>query len=321
MQRSSEPWGPSASLDTLRARAAVLARIRAFFAARGVLEVDTPQLCPVSATDPLLDSVTARPFHDGRDWYLQTSPEFPLKRLLAAGSGPLYQMGKCFRRGEAGPRHNPEFTMLEWYRPGFDLDTLIREVASLVAELLPGLPLRRATYRELFRRYAGIDPFNDTDASVQARALMLSPDAAHWERDALLDLLFSAQVEPHLGAGCLEVVTEFPASQAALARTCRDVAGDLVAARFELFMRGLEIANGYDELCDPAELRRRFEADNSERLRRGLVPVPVDERLLAAMTHGLPACSGVALGVDRLLMVALGKQRIDEVIAFSAERA
>jgi lysyl-tRNA synthetase class 2 len=203
VQRSSEPWGPSASLDTLRARAAALARIRAFFAARGVLEVDTPQLCPVSATDPLLDSVTAQPFRDGRDWYLQTSPEFPLKRLLAAGSGPLYQMGKCFRRGEAGPRHNPEFTMLEWYRPGFDLDTLIQEVASLVAELLPGLPLRRATYRELFRRYAGIDPFNDTDASVQARALVLAPDAAHWERDALLDLLFSAQVEPHLGAGWL----------------------------------------------------------------------------------------------------------------------
>lgn len=321
MQRPPEPWGPSASFETLRARAVALARIRAFFTSRGVLEVDTPQLCPVGATDPLLDSVTAEPFRDGRLWYLQTSPEFPLKRLLAAGSGPVYQLGKCFRRGEAGPRHNPEFTMLEWYRPGFDLDTLIDEVAELVGELLPGLPLRRASYGELFLQHAGIDAFTETEASLQARAEALTPDAASWDRDALLDLLFSAQVEPHLGGGCLEVVTEFPASQAALARTHRDARGHLVAARFELFMRGLEIANGYDELCDAVELRGRFDADNAERLGRGLAPMPVDERLLAAMAHGLPACSGVALGVDRLLMVVLGKQRIDEVIAFGAERA
>ena len=321
MQRSPEPWGPSASLETLRARAAALSRIRAFFAARGVLEVDTPQLAPVSATDPLLDSIPAQPFRDGRHWYLQTSPEFLLKRLLAAGSGPIYQLGKCFRRGEAGPRHNPEFTMLEWYRPGFDLDALIGEVAALAGELVPGLPLLRAPYRELFRQHAGLDPFTDTDAALRAHAAALAPDAAGWDRDALLDLLFSARVEPQLGHGVLQVVTEFPASQAALARTQVDAQGDRVAARFELFMRGLEIANGYDELCDPVELRRRFEADNEERARRGLEVIPVDERLLAAMAHGLPDCSGVALGVDRLLMVALGKQRIEEVIAFGADRA
>lgn len=321
MQRLPEPWSPSASLETLRSRGAALARIRAFFAARGVLEVDTPQLSPVSATDPLLDSVPAQPFRDGRDWYLQTSPEFLLKRLLAAGSGPIYQLGKCFRRGEAGPRHNPEFTMLEWYRPGFDLDALIDEVAALVAELVPGLPLARASYRDLFRQHAGLDPFSESDAGLQARAAALAPDADGWERDALLDLLFSAHVEPRLGHGVLQVVTDFPASQAALARTRADAQGDRVAARFELFMRGLEIANGYDELCDPVELRRRFEVDNEERKRRGLETIPLDERLLAAMAHGLPDCSGVALGVDRLLMVALGKQRIEEVIAFGADRA
>ncbi len=321
MARPPELWRPSASLDTLRARAAALARIRAFFTARGVLEMDTPQLCPVSATDPLLDSIPAEPFRDGRTWYLQTSPEFLLKRLLAAGAGPVYQMGKCFRRGEAGPRHNPEFTLLEWYRPGFDLDRLIDEVAALIEELLPGLPVRRASYRAVFLRHAGLDPFTETDAAVQARALPLAPDARGWDRDALLDLLFSAHVEPRLGEACVEVVTEFPASQAALARTRRDERGDTVAARFEVFIRGLEIANGYDELCDAGELRGRFEQDNAERGRRGLDPVPVDERLLAAMAHGLPACSGVALGVDRLLMVALGKHRIDEVIAFGADRA
>ena len=321
MQRPSELWGPSSSLDTLRARAAALARIRAFFASRGILEVDTPQLCPVSATDPLLDSVPAQPFRDGRTWYLQTSPEFPLKRLLAAGSGPIYQLGKCFRRGEAGPRHNPEFTMLEWYRPGLDLGALIAEVAALAGELVPGLPLRSASYRTLFLLHAGIDPFAVDDPQLRERAVAFAPDADSWDRDAILDLLFSTLVEPRLGDGCLEVVTDFPASQAALARTRSDEHGNRVAARFELFMRGLEIANGYDELCDPSELRRRFEADNAERLRRGLDPVPVDERLLAAMSHGLPECSGVALGVDRLLMVALGKQRIDEVIAFGADRA
>jgi lysyl-tRNA synthetase class 2 len=321
VHRQAEHWAPSASLETLRARAGLVTRIRAFLAARGVLEVETPQLAPVTATDPLLDSVPAQPFRDGRDWFLQTSPEFAMKRLLAAGSGPIYQLGKCFRRGEEGPRHNPEFTMLEWYRPGFDLEALIAEVGELIAVAVPGLPLRRDSYRSLFAQHAGIDPFRDSDSRLRESAAGLAPDAADWDRDALLDLLFSARVEPHLGDGCLHVVTDFPASQAALARTRLDMQGDRVAARFEVFIRGLEIANGYDELCDPQELRRRFAADNAERLRRGLLPVPSDERLLAAMTQGLPDCAGVALGVDRLLMVALGKTRIDEVMAFTAERA
>ena len=295
--------------------------IRAFFAARGVLEVDTPLLAPVSATDPLLDSIRAEPFRDGRSWYLQTSPEFALKRLLAAGIGPVYQMGKAFRRGEAGPRHNPEFTMLEWYRPGFGTQALIDEVAALVTEVAGPRPVRQDSWRSLFCQATGLDPFLCATADLVEAAREHAEDAGGWDRDALLDLLFAERVEPGLGRDCLQFVDGFPASRAALARTTHDAEGTLVADRFELFVDGLEIANGYNELCDSAELRRRMNVDNTARLALGLEPVPVDERLLAAMAHGLPESAGVALGVDRLVMVALGAARIEEVISFGAQRA
>lgn len=298
-----------------------MARIRAFFAARGVLEVETPLLSRAAVTDPLLSSVPAQPFGEGHCWYLHTSPEFAMKRLLAAGSGPIFQLARCFRRAESGPRHNPEFTMLEWYRPGFGLDALIAEVAELVATIAPGLPLRRDGYRALFRQHVGVDPLLAPLESLRERALPLAPDAAHWDRDTLLDLLFAGLAEPQLGRGCLQFVERFPASRASLARRVQDPDGQPVAERFELFIEGLELANGYDELCDAEELLARFEADNDARRVAGLAPMPIDHHLLAAMRHGLPASAGVALGVDRLLMIALGARRIDEVIAFPAGRA
>jgi elongation factor P--(R)-beta-lysine ligase len=320
--RDGQPWRPGAGIDTLRRRAAIVATIRDFFAARGVLEVDTPQLSPVTATDPLLESIPAWPFGDGEAWYLQTSPEFAMKRLLAAGSGPIYQIAHAFRRRECGPRHNPEFAMLEWYRPGFDTQQLMAEVADLVGTVIGAREPRRDAWRELFLRHAGIDPFAAAVAALRERAAERAGDAVRdWEREELLDLLFSDLVEPRLGHGCLQFVDAFPAARASLARTTHDAAGNAVADRFELFVDGCELANGYDELCDAAELRRRMEADERTRAARGLAPSAPDERLLAAMVSGLPACAGVALGVERLLMIALGATHIDEVLAFSAQRA
>jgi lysyl-tRNA synthetase class 2 len=321
MERDPAGWPPGATIATLRRRATLLRRIRTFFEARNVLEVDTPQLCPVTVTDPLLDSIPAQPFHDGVTWYLQTSPEFAMKRLLAAGSGPIYQMAKAFRRAEHGQRHNPEFTMLEWYRPGFSTAQLIEEVAALALAVVGTRALHHDSYRAVFRRETGVDPYAAPTALLRERAQTLAADVSGWERDTLLDLLFSACVEPRLGHHSLQFVDGFPAARAALARTTRDAQGTLVADRFELFIDGLEIANGYNELCDAVELRRRMHADNAQRARLGLAEVAVDECLLAAMTAGLPQSAGVALGVDRLLMIALGAARLDQVLAFDAARA
>lgn len=322
MPRAGSAWRPGATLATLRRRAEILATIRAFFAARGVLEVDTPQLSPVTATDPLLASVPALPWADDTRWFLQTSPEFAMKRLLAAGSGPIYQIAHAFRRAEHGRLHNPEFSMLEWYRPGFDAEALAAEVAELVTAVIGAREVRRDAWGSLFRAGVGLDPFTAGDADLRAAAARSAGDTVRgWARDELLDLLFSEHVEPQLGQGCLQFVDAFPAARASLARTLNDADGHRVADRFELFIDGCEIANGYHELLDAAELRTRMEADNAARRALGEDAIPVDERLLAAMAHGLPPCAGVALGVDRLVMIALGARDIDDVLAFSAPRA
>ncbi len=322
MRRSASAWRPGASLATLRRRAQILATIRAFFCTRGVLEVETPQLAPVSATDPLLASVTANPGLDDARWFLQTSPEFAMKRLLAAGVGPIYQIVHAFRHAEHGSRHNPEFSLLEWYRPGFDVAQLAAEVAELVSAVIGERPVRCDAWAELFRAATGLDPFAASDAELRAYAGVIGADAPDaWARDELLDLLFSEKVEPHLGEGCLHFVDSFPATRASLARIVTDARGHRVADRFELFIDGHEIANGYNELLDAGELRERMLADNAQRRGRALEEIPLDERLLAAMEHGLPECAGVALGLDRLVMIAVGVREIDAVLAFSALRA
>lgn len=320
-------WRPTAGVAVLRARARMLAQLRAFFAGRDVLEVETPALCNAGVTDPHLTNPATTCLlpggHEPRRLYLQTSPEYAMKRLLAAGSGAIYQIGKAFRGGEAGRCHNPEFTLIEWYRPGLDYAAIITETAALVAEVTGRRAAEeRLSYAEAFRRHAGIDPLRAALPAIRERAAAAGMDVGdpeRLERDDWLDLLLSHLVAPRLGLGRPTFLTEFPASQAALARL---IPGDPpVAARFELFIEGIEIANGFHELTDAGEQRRRFTEDNRRRARAGLPEMPIDERLLAALAAGLPECSGVALGFDRLVMIALGLPDLRQAIAFPTDLA
>lgn len=310
----------------------MLAQIRAFFSARGVLEVDTPLLSAHTVCDPQLDSLSTRytgPLAPrGTSLYLQTSPEFAMKRLLAAGSGPIYQICKAFRDGEAGRLHNPEFTLVEWYRPGFDHIQLMEEVAEMVSGLLCEhlslAPLERLSYQQAFVRHAGIDPHrasvSELQAALRARASGVVSELT--ERDALLDALLTHAVEPHLGQGRLCFLHDYPASQAALARLAAVPGEDyLVAERFELYLNGIELANGFHELGDPDEQRLRFSAHNAARRRLGKPELAADERLFAALQQGLPDSAGVALGLDRLIMLACGAERLGAVLAFPLDRA
>ena len=323
-------WRPTAPLDNLRRRADLLAGVRRFFGARGMLEVETPALGAAASTDLHLASLSTRlhGLHGGADsgepveLWLQTSPELHMKRLLAAGSGPIWQLARAFRDGEAGGRHNPEFTLLEWYRPGWDHHRLMDEVEELLGDLLGTGRAERLTYREAFLRHAGVDPFDAQLEELQERAAALGIATGELpaDRETWLQLLLSLAVEPRLGrGGAPSFVLDFPAEQAALARVRPD--DPPVAERFEVFVAGLELANGYHELTDPVEQERRFRGDLSARQVRGLPRVPGDQRLLAALAHGLPDCAGVALGFDRLVMLAVGARRIDEVIAFPLDRA
>lgn len=317
-------WRPGATIEVLRARAALLNKVRVFFAARDVLEVETPALVSAAVTDPHLHSLatcyTGPAAPAGRRLFLQTSPESAMKRLLAAGSGPIWQLARVFRDGEAGRLHNPEFTMLEWYRPGFDHHQLMDEVEALVAGML-ALPsgFERLTYAETFRRRLDIDPHIASDADLRRCARDHGLEASlPEERDGRLDLLLTHLIEPHLGAGRPVFLYDYPPSQAALARIRAE--GPPVAERFELYFNGVELANGYHELDDADEQRRRFEHDRELRRHAGLPDVAPDERLLAALRKGLPACAGVALGFDRLVLLAVGATSIDEVMAFSLNR-
>lgn len=320
-------WQPSAREDALRLRARVYAAIRAFFAARDVLEVETPVLSRAGNTDPNIES-----FHlefsgrtDGapRTRWLRTSPEFPLKRLLASGIGDCYELGRVFRDGEAGGRHNPEFTMLEWYRVGFDHRALMDETAQLVQDALAlvGMVARYEpiAYRDLYMRHLGIDPLRAEDAALREALGDVLVDPAGLTRDDWLDLLMTHRLQPAFPRDQLLAVYDYPASQCALARIRDD--DPPVAERFELYLGPLELANGYHELSDASEQRARFERDAVVRQRRGQAAPPIDEALLAALAQGLPACAGVALGVDRLLMAMAGMDRIADVLAFDFGRA
>jgi lysyl-tRNA synthetase class 2 len=322
-------WWPTADFEALRRRAAILARIRAFFAARGVLEVETPALSAATVTDLHLRSIACTVEVGGQPTrlFLQTSPEFAMKRLLAAGSGPIYQIAKAFRDGERGRLHNPEFTMLEWYRPGFDHHTLMDEMDELLQEILGGAPAERLTYGAAFAAVLGFEPDAASVEQLSAAACAHRLEVVGMDdagRDDWLHLLMSHLVEPTLGHAAPVFLYDYPASMAALARL-RPAEAErglpAVAERFEVYVRGVELANGFHELADGEEQRRRFEADLAERERRGLPAVPVDEHLLQALHAGLPDCAGVALGIDRLVLAALGGETLPEVLTFPIERA
>ncbi|MCL4106131.1 UNVERIFIED_CONTAM: hypothetical protein GTU68_058437, partial [Idotea baltica] len=322
-QASLEPvsWQPGASLELIRARSSIVTGIRAFFDARGVLEVETPLLCSAGATEPSIDPliVPQNAAQNGRR-FLQTSPEYAMKRLLAAGSGPIYQITKAFRDGELGPRHNPEFTLLEWYRPDYDHHQLMGELAELVGQCLDMQAWEKVSYRELFMAQLNLDPFTapvDQLRAVAQQNIDVSFDSQ--DRDLWLDLLISHLIEPQLAGMGMCFVYDYPASQAALAKIVKsdDV---YVGQRFELYVDGLELANGYCELTDPLEQGRRFQADNKRRSSTGLPEIPIDSLLLDAMQYGLPDCSGVAVGLDRLIMLATGNPDIRSVIPFDWAR-
>jgi lysyl-tRNA synthetase class 2 len=332
MTAGGADWRPSAAAARLKARAALLARTRGFFAARGLLEVDTPLVVNAPVSDVHIHSATVQLAHAaGAPLFLHTSPEYAMKRLLAAGSGDIYQICHVVRGFEQGRLHNPEFTLIEWYRLGVTLDELMDEVAALMRDLLGSPGAQRAderlSYRDAFLRELRLDPFTATLAELaQAAALIGFREAAaagaaggEVQRDESLELLMGARVGPRLGHGTLTFVHGYPASQAALARL--DTSDPRTARRFELYCDGIELANGFHELINAGEQRARFEQDNSERRRMGLPVHRPDERLLAALAAGLPDCAGVALGFDRALMLATGASHIDEVLAFPTGRA
>ena len=304
----------------------MLAQVRAFFATRGVLEVDTPQLVNYAVTDVNIHSAEVRwPRDDERPRYLHTSPEYAMKRLLAAGSGDIYQMCHVFRGEEQGPQHNSEFMIVEWYRRGWAFGALMDEVDALLRAVVDSsslAPTRYISYEQAFLETLGCNPLTDNDNQLQAEGRRAGFDEAlllRCDRDELLDLLMGACIGPQLGQDGPVFIQRYPASQAALARLDPDDAR--VALRFEFYLRGVELANGFEELGDGPEQRARFASDQRLRAARNL-PVPaMDEYLLAALSTGLPPCVGVALGFDRLLMLACNASSIDEVMAFTSERA
>jgi elongation factor P--(R)-beta-lysine ligase len=290
----SAPWRPSASAATLRRRAQALATVREFFRTRGVLEVDTPMMVNAPVSDVNIGSVRVEvPGRTGPPMFLHTSPEYAMKRLLAAGSGDIFQLCHVFRGAERGRQHNPEFTMVEWYRLGFSLQQLMDEVAQLVRALLGGNPpVEYLSYRDALRQHAGLDPLDADDATLQKAAQALGLDAQRARdaaRDELLDLVVGAQVGPTLGANTLTFLHRYPASQAALARLDPD--DPRLALRFELYHQGMELANGYHELTNAAEQRMRFNSDLQARKARGLPVSSPDPLLLGALESGLPDCA------------------------------
>lgn len=320
-------WQPTAQIETLKQRARILQNVRAFFAKRNVLEVQVPSITTASITEVHIDSIPIKLLSGNA--FLHTSPEYPMKRLLAAGMGDSYYLGSVFRQGESGGEHNPEFTMLEWYRLDFELEYLITEVIDLAKEIIPNVSnFQSFSYAELVNKYTGIDIFN-TNCDELQRIITDNeidyPQDLENDVDLFLDLLMSTVIFPKLQSKNpkekqITVLKDYPKSQAALAKLRLDEQGREVAARFEIFIDSLEIANGYQEIQDADALEARFKQDNLRRLNLNKPEMPIDKYLLEAMRDGLPNCSGVALGFDRLVMLALEKNTIQEVIAFPIDR-
>ncbi|EHH1245479.1 elongation factor P--(R)-beta-lysine ligase [Vibrio parahaemolyticus] len=314
-------WQPTASIEQLRQRATLIAAIRQFFAERQVMEVDTPAMSHATVTDIHLHTFQTEfvgpGYADGSKLFFMTSPEFHMKRLLAAGSGCIYQINKAFRNEENGRYHNPEFTMLEWYRVGFDHHKLMDEMDDLLQLVLKCGAAQRMTYQQAFIDVLGVCPLEGSMSELKSAASKLGlSDIAEPEedRDTLLQLLFCVGVENKIGQDVPAFVYDFPASQAALAKI--NPQDHRVADRFEVYFKGIELANGFHELDNPKEQLARFEQDNAKRIEMGLKPQPIDYHLISALEAGLPDCAGVALGIDRLIMLALGCDHIDQVTAF-----
>ena len=287
-------------------------QIRAFFDAREILEVDTPLLLDATNPDANIESIVVS--RGDRRSFLQTSPEFAMKRLLASGIGSIYQICHAFRQGEAGGRHNPEFTMLEWYRVGFDYQILMDEIEALINDLSGPVEFSRISYAQLFAQHLEIDisVIELEDLRRHCQQQVAGCDSSHFSFDQCLDLLLGIKIEPEMRG--YQFVYDYPVSQAALARV--KAGSPALAERFELFHNGLELANGFSELTDAHQQRERFNADNVQRKERGLEVYPVDENLLAALASGIPECAGVAIGLDRLLMVLLDLESIDQALTF-----
>ena len=325
-------YAPTMTLAMAQQRAKFIGDIRQFFISRQVLEVQTPLLSQAGNTDTFLQSVAAHVTYQDRPrtYYLHTSPEFAMKRLLASWQVPIYQICPVFRDNEIGVRHNIEFTMLEWYQPNYSLDDMAGELNELLTALY-GHPMVMSHYRyvDAFMDFVGIHPLTASLSALQAvaedRGLIGfdfndADDSEENRRQSWLDLLFSHAVEPNLGHDLPTLIIEYPPATAALAKTALDKEGNKIAKRFELYINGIEIANAYDELADGPALRARFEQDNQLRQRHHLPQMPIDEHLIAASDDLIP-CSGIAVGVDRLLMVITGAKTLEEVIAFPSGQA
>ena len=314
-------WQPGASLATLRQRAKLLSTVRKFFSDRDILEIETPLLSSATATDVHLTSLTTKLSNliESKTYFLQTSPEFAMKRLLANDVGPIFQICKAFRGDSPTPLHNPEFSILEWYRPGFTMEKLMDEVADLIDATIGVNKITRLSYLEVFKGKLGVNPhvcsLEELAELANSRIDINSCDLNFSE---YLDLVMTTLIEPELPEYCF--IFDYPKSQAALSDVESDADGNVIAKRFELYCRGMEIANGYLELTDPVEQRRRLETDNVNRSVKGLPQLPIDKNLIAALDAGMPNTSGVALGLDRLLMVIDEINDIDKALAFSIKR-
>lgn len=295
----------------------MLAKVRAFFSHKEILEVDTPILSHAAPIDTHIE-VMSIPFQNGEKGYLHTSPEYAMKRLLAEGSGDIYQLSHVFRAEEAGRLHNPEFTMIEWYRIGVPFQFLIDETLELIHLFLGNIPVHIYTYSQAFQKFVGIDhktaSSSDLKQIAEKNNLPLTSDAGSWDKDTFLHFLMAFLIEPQFTG--LNIIRDFPSTQAALAQVCQS-GDEMVAERFEVYFNGIELANGFHELTDPIEQRRRFVLANCERKKLGKETLPLDENFLSALELGLPDSCGVAVGFDRLLMLQLKKESLKEILPFA----